>query len=325
MDQPSAVWSPAQSSALEFIWGEYRVWAATARDQKAQLFSWRLRVLLLTAVGALLGTLSNQITGVGTAASSWLSPRTLLGGLGGISVALATFFSREILQPERERRWIRARSMAEALKAESYFFRTGVPPYDAADAAPKVIERTNALLKMVRDVQTVVLPAEQRRERLVQGPLLVSQYIEERVDDQIDNFYRPRSIEYEAMMSRGRAASLVLGALAAILGTFSASGWTAGWVAVITTTTASVAAYLYAGRFQYLIVSYQATARQLEVLKTQWIVMGQPETDPAKRSWFVQDCEAAISIENNAWMSRSLGETSKTAQEADPAVKNLAH
>jgi hypothetical protein len=55
-----------------------------------------------------------------------------------------------------------------------------------------------------------------------------------------------------------------------------------------------------------LIVSYQATARQLEALKSRWMVLGSPEADPAQRGQFVHACEDAISIENNAWMATWL-------------------
>ena len=128
----------------------------------------------------------------------------------------------------------------------------------------------------------------------------------ERLDDQIDNFYLPRVRQYEALLARTRAVNLGLGALAVVLGVLGTTGWTAGWVAAITTMTAAIAAYVYAGRYQYLIVSYQATARQLDALKSRWAVLGSPEADPAARSQFVHECEDAISIENNAWMATWL-------------------
>lgn len=306
MNQSGNSLTPAQASALEYAWGEYCVWAATARIQRAEIFSWRLRVLILTVLGAILGTLSGEVANPGLSANTWSFLPTILGWLSGISIALAAFFSKEILSPERERRWVRARSMAEALKAETYLFRTGVPPYDTPDAATRLVERVDDLLKAVGDEQAVTLLTEQRKKGLPQGTLSVGEYIEERVNDQIDNFYRPRAREYETLMARGRAVSIILGALAAVLGVVGATEWTAGWIAVITTVMASIAAYLYAGRYQYLIVSYQATAKQLESLKRRWMASGGHDEDPARRSQFIQKCEGAISIENSAWMSKWL-------------------
>ncbi len=322
MDQSGNSLNPAQASALEYAWGEYRVWAATARKQRAEIFSWRFRVLILTVVGAILGTLSHEMANLGFDGDSWFSLPAIIGFLSGISIALAAFFSKEILSPERERRWVRARSMAEALKAETYLFRTGVPPYDTPDAATHLVERVDELLKTVGDVQAVTLLTEQKRERLPKETLSVSEYIEERVNDQIDNFYRPRAREYERVVACGRTISIILGALAAVLGVLGTTEWTAGWVAVITTITASIAAYLYAGRYQYLIVSYQATAKQLEALKTRWIVSGRPEEDPAERSRFIQECEEAISVENNAWMAKWLEGKSNVTRNTESTTES---
>jgi hypothetical protein len=49
---------------------------------------------------------------------------------------------------------------------------------------------------------------------------------------------------------------------------------------------------------------WAATARQLEFLKHQWVVMSAPEQDPEKRHRFLLDCEEAISSKNNAWMAK---------------------
>ena len=93
-------WSPAHTAALEYTWGEYRVWAATAREQRAEIFSWRSRVLLLTIAGAVLGTLSNEIADPELEAAFWFSLPAILGLLSGATIALATFFAKEILRPD---------------------------------------------------------------------------------------------------------------------------------------------------------------------------------------------------------------------------------
>jgi hypothetical protein len=226
----------------------------------------------------------------------------ITGIVGGCLMALATYLGREILKPDQERLWVRARSLAEALKAETFLLRSGAPPYDAPEPGLKLLERVQELLAMVTDLPAAILTKDDRLQGLPEGPLSVGQYIQERLDGQIDQFYRPRAQQYDVLMKRWGAATLTLGALAAILGVLGK--WTGAWVAVLTTTATSVAAYLYANRYQYLIISYQATARQLEFLKHQWTVMGAPEQDPEKRHRFLLDCEEAISIENNAWMAK---------------------
>src|SRR5580765_1931475 len=103
MSQTTPSWDQQHISALEYVWGEYRVWAATARQQRAEITSWRLRVLVLTIVAALLGTLSQYLKTSSPEASVWLSLASFIGILSAIVIALATFFSKEILSPDRER------------------------------------------------------------------------------------------------------------------------------------------------------------------------------------------------------------------------------
>lgn len=317
MNPPTTTWTPAQAQALEFAWGAGRVWAATSRQKKAEIFAWKLRVLVLTVAGAFLGTVSSKLSGtsglagwlnglVGAVTGNFLGtpePAAWITGIvGGSLVALATYLGREILRPDQERTWIRARSMAETLKAEIFLFRTGATPYDGPDPAPKLMERVKKHLDTVTDVQSVNLSQEERREGLPEGPISVAEYIKERLDGQIDGFYRLRAQQYDRLMKHWRNVNLALGATAAVLGVLGR--WTGAWVAVITTITTSVAAYLFANRYQYLIISYQTTSRQLEFLKHQWIVMGAPEQDPEKRNRFLLDCEEAISIETSAWMAK---------------------
>ncbi len=251
---------------------------------------------MLTILGALLGTVSSQISGLQATASS------VIGIISGALIAIAAYLGREILKPDQERLWVRARSLAEALKGETFLFRTGAPPYDAPEPASKLLERVQEFLKEVKDLPAANLSQDERRERLPEGPLSVGQYIEDRVNEQVENFYRPRAKQYDELMKFWRTVTLIVGGLAAILGALGK--WTAAWVAVLTTIGTSVAAHIFANRYQHLIISYQATARQLEFLKNQWIVMGSPEQDPEKRIRFILDCEEAISIENSAWMAK---------------------
>jgi len=296
MNNLTASWTPEQARALEYAWGEYRVWSATSRQKKKDIFIWRFRVLVLTVLGALLGTLSSQIAGLQSSVS-WI-----IGIAAGALIAIATYLGQETLKPDQERFWIRARSLAEALKAEVFLFRTGAPPYDAPEPASTLLLRVQDLLDQVRDLPAANLSQEERLERLPERPLSMEEYIEERVNDQVENFYRPRAQQYYELMKRWRTITLLIGALAVILGALGK--WTGAWVAVLTTIGTSVAAYIFANRYQYLIISYQATARQLEFLKHQWLVMGAPDQDVEKRHRFILDCEEAISIENSAWMAK---------------------
>lgn len=104
-------------------------------------------------------------------------------------------------------------------------------------------------------------------------------------------------------MKRNKNIGLSLGAIAIGLGALGLTGWTAGWIAVIATITASITAFAYAGRYQYLIISYQTTANKLERLRALWESKGKVDNDTKERNKFICECEAVISIENSAWMA----------------------
>ena len=294
-------------SALAYVWGEYRKFALTSRKRKEELTSWRYRVLLFGIIGAVLGTLCQESIRAGfnnTDNLNWVP--SALGWLSAIAIGLATYFGKEIVNPYQEKNWIRSRSMAEALKTEIYLFLSNTTPYDT-DSKPEVlIKKTEELLKQVEDLPTEVISEEQKQKDMPTEDLTVDGYIQKRVNDQINNFYIQRSNELKQKMERNKNIGLSLGVIAVILGVLGATGWTAGWIAVISTITASVAAYAYAGRYQYLIISYQTTADKLERLRTSWKVKGKTDADKEERNKFIIECEEVISIENSAWMAEMI-------------------
>ena len=89
-----------------------------------------------------------------------------------------------------------------------------------------------------------------------------------------------------------------------VLGLWSAKSPTvAGWVAVIGAVTAAIAAHQYAERYQFLSVSYQATADRLKWLKTKWELDAKARTSVDAQHAFIVASEDAISTENSAWMA----------------------
>jgi hypothetical protein len=303
-------------SALAYVWGKYREYAINSRKRKAEISGWRLRVLLLGISGAILGTLCQETMRLGldkaTDWSCWVPP--VLGWSSAAAIGFATFFGKEIVNPDQERQWIRSRSMAEALKAEIVLFLSRVHPYNNDEKAQALMAKSDELLVAVNDLQTESIDEQEKQKRLPAAFLTIEQYIEERVTEQIDNFYRPRSDELIRKMKKNKKIGIFLGMASVILGAFGASGWTAGWIAVISTIAASIAAFSYAGRYQYLIVSYQATANKLERLRTQWVVSGKSDADTEERDKFIRECEDVISIENSAWMAE-LSKTKKPKNE----------
>lgn len=289
-------------SALKNTWGQYRTWALSSRVYKNDVTRWRNFVLILSIVGAIMGTVSQQ-------ANLWnllKTPQWLPTGFGlfsGFALGLAAYYSKEALSPDPEAKAVRARSAAEAFKSEAYLLAANAPPYDTATTTAELAARTDRVKEAVANLAHETITSAQESEGMPTERLSVEDYIKRRVDEQIDRFYIPRARENAKKLAIGKYLSLTLGAIAVVLGLLSAKYvWIAGWMAVIGTITAAIAARQYAGRYQFLVISYQATIERLRWLKTEWAIAS--KTDPvAAGNKLVVACEETISSENTAWMA----------------------
>ena len=127
-------------------------------------------------------------------------------------------------------------------------------------------------------------------------------YVDLRVSDQIRNYYDSKAAIYEGRVRRLRAAGDLLGVTAVVLAAVAAAfgvGALAAWVPVVTTIGTSAAVHIAAARYDHLVIEFLRTSQRLEHLCREF--RDNPGQDPAA---FIDACEAAISVENQAWMAR---------------------
>ena len=293
---------------LSYAWDAYRDWAASSRQQKKKLFRWRAIVLLLGMVGAAFETI---------VASEIFSPIKfndidIIGILGFICLALAAYFSRNILGGKPEKKWIGARSVSEALKSESYKYVTRVSTYKGDDKDQQLIKKVNVINDSANSLGMIPESSNRAKKSHPKTDMSVEEYINDRLIDQINRetgFYWKSARLNKKKVKGFSNSALFMGVVTAVLGgcdTFNISG-TAIWVAVLTTFSTSLAAYFQAGRYEYLVTSYSATARRLENLLAQW----NANPDVSEKESFILACEEAISFENHGWIAEWLGEEEK--------------
>lgn len=286
-------------AALEHFWAQYKVWDATAVKHQKSLAAWRLRVLLLGVLAAVLGATSDPRAFPWPEGwATWGVPRSAFAAAGGVLLGLVAFLTRELLGPEREGSWLRARAAAEAYKREGYLLAAGAPPY-GGPVTRALLERGRGILAGVGDLQEESVEEGERLEGMPSCPLSAEGYVAERLDDQI-SYYRRRAGEHRVVVKRVRVLTAVLGVAAFALGTLG--GGAGVWLIVVTTVTASLAGYLYANRLQFLVGSYTIAARNLDALRAGWETFG-AEADDAERDRFILDCEAVLSAENQSWIT----------------------
>jgi hypothetical protein len=259
--------------------------------------------LVLVVATAVLETLGAQIAlwadGPSIAAS-------VLAGAGAVLMALAAFLQGRAQAVRQASRWIRARAASEALKEQMFRYLTGTGEYEVPDREDVLRRKTQQVLDDVRDLETeaamIEVPAGE-------PPALktLDDYVTVRVREQIEGYYRPRARAFAVRRTRWRRLQTGLMVVTAILGAlvalFPGTG-IPGWVAVLTTITGTLGAHLEAAHYDQLIISYRATASRLEWLLTEWRdTLSKLPLTPAQRTDFVNRCEDAISVENQAWMA----------------------
>lgn len=291
------------NSAVKYVWGQYRTWDLTSVALKSKMWRWRYIVLVLSIVGAILGTLSQQLGGWQiTAILTWI-PGTL-GVLSGLALGAASYFTKEVLNSGPESDAVRTRAAAEAFKREAYLLATGAPPYATATNADQLLEKAQEIRGGVNGIAPLAITSAQEQQGVPAAGMSIDEYVQQRVVQQIDEYYLTQVRLNAQKLALGRKVSLALGALAILLGFWSAkSASVAGWVAVIGAITAAIAAYQYAGRYQFLNVSYQATADRLNWLKTKWEIDGRRQPGDDAKHAFILAAENAIATENSAWMA----------------------
>ncbi len=291
------------TKTLETAWRRQKQWSERANDLKSSLHNWRLTVLGLSIFAAICGTAS----GVANTEGKY---HILTGVLTALSAGIVPVLVKFRLGQEDISKWVRARSASEAFKAEIFQYRTRVGAYTSDDAVDNFSSAIKQISASVEDIsssqaaQPVVEP-----EKLQE--LSIEEYIETRVKNQIEKYYRPKANLHAQKANQFRNLHMYLMLFAAVLGAISAFV-TVGmgpWIAVVTTVTSSVMAYAAAGRHDELTIGFRATANRLEEIINYWHdKMSGHEPTLQQKSKLVAECEEAISTENQSWHAKFIKE-----------------
>ncbi|WP_197023566.1 DUF4231 domain-containing protein [Rhodococcus sp. UNC363MFTsu5.1] len=297
------------------LWATRVRWSLVADRHKKRLDIARATAFYLSGAGAIAATLTATFLRTADAA------RVSVAALGAVCLAVATVVAGGLLTPDAVRRWTRARAASEGIKQLVLRFRAGAAPFDGAGAPARLREEVAEIEQAVEDLLAYVDEIDDddvdARNSPVPGPMTPEDYVRDRVQGQITEYYRPRAREYAVRARRLRRLALglsvatasvaaVVTVLAGDVGAAAGgqqSSSVAPWVAVLTTLGGAVAAHRAGTRYDYLAMSYSACAGRLRKRVNDWRTSGSP-TDPAAWKAFVDDCEGAISAENASWMAK---------------------
>ncbi len=290
------------SATLRDTWAHQAAWSAAASNAKKRLERARTWVVGCTVAAAVLETLAAQLSGDPTHATVVrgvaLSGAVLLGGAGFLQLHSAS--------KTQTTAWIRARSVSEALKEAVYRYLTRSGAYRHGDADATLRETSLRLIDKARDLQSL-LPSTTVAPREPPEAVDLAGYVKKRVEGQIDTYYLPQARALAQRGTRWRQAQttiLFVGAVLSAALPYLADAGATAWVAVITTVAGSLGAHIEASRFEQLAIAYQATATRLQALRAEWYDrLSKTSLADADADAFVDRCEDAISVENQAWMA----------------------
>ncbi|MFE2999192.1 DUF4231 domain-containing protein [Nocardia sp. NPDC059246] len=275
------------------LWAERLRWSQTAGRLKHRLDRARITAFAAGTLGALCTTTTATVLHSGGPA------RTCAAALGAVCLALAAFVGIQFLTPDTVRAWTRARATSEGIKRLIYEFRAGaVIGIDAL--RHKAAEIVTAATDLLPYVDSDAMPGTPPP-----AAMTPETYVQQRIRGQIDDYYRPMARRYTQRTARWRRFAIALGMATALIAAAAAitpgTGPTAlaPWVAVLTTATANIAAYLTAQRYDYLAMTFLAAAHHLQSL-------ADDRATSVITDWpaFVAACESVIATENTAWMAK---------------------
>lgn len=293
------------ATMVQTAWNHHKRWSRAASRLKKRLLACRSGALWLAIVGAVLQTAA------ATRADEDASLRTALAGCGAVALAAATFITTRFLNGGLERQWITSRSVSEALKKEVHVRLAEVPPYEAADAAARLANKVEELLKRGEVAARAVAAIEMRQEATPPSLRDAETYIAQRLDKQVTGYYRPQAKRLEWRLRVYWWTELTLSGVATLLGALATVQELPGvsaWVAAVTAAGLAVSAHISASRLEREVLSYTATADQLELLRERWRNKADRGTDEERRRLLVERSENIISIENQGWMTDRPGE-----------------
>jgi hypothetical protein len=279
------------SETLITAWKRQSQWSETANILKRDYENWRLVVLILAVLAAALGALSSQVA------------TQALSALAAIAAALSPVIASLKLGTHNLQAWVRARSASEALKSEIYKYLT----ITNTQKEKLLSTAQQKILESVADIRALEQPADIPRQAIL-SDLSPAEYLDKRVNRQIDGYYLPKAHEHAATAKKYKLAHFVLMLIGAALGasnTVLEIPELGPWIAVISTIGASVLAHLAAGRQEYLALAYRSTADRLQDLRDSWLdQQGETEPLPDAITKLVEDCEEAISVQNQDWHAK---------------------
>jgi SMODS and SLOG-associating 2TM effector domain 1/Protein of unknown function (DUF4231) len=330
----------ATRTTLQEVWLDSKRCSQLSRDLKADLSTIRKWVLWLTVAGPILGVLSAQLPDLfhrllpdlvawwqALPYLTWvrqLGVARTLAFASALALGLGTYLAAKVSEAGVERRWVLARSIAEALKSAAYRYAISAPPYDGPGRDVTLTQAWRDLRVRVMLGEAVALADEAKAlSDLPADSLSMDAYVGGRVMGQ-QRWYASRAAERAEQASELRNWTLALGGLgvtlAAARGVWPEFPAVAAWIGITSAAGAAVTSYLYAWRYISEAQAYETTSLRLTWALDDWQRLGATDR-PGRQGEFVNTFEDIMLTENKQWVAEFDKPASPPTNPPPPVVQ----
>jgi hypothetical protein len=303
---------------LVFIWGQYRIWAATAARLKNEITRWRVAAFVLTVLGALTAILSQGVSGF-----QWEALPKISGWVSAAAVGIAGYAGSKMLSAEKEKKWIQARAAAQQCKSDAYLYLLKVPPYNSVDSDVLIFDRAEGLIRLLSSIPQSPQATGQELKDIPPADYTFYNYLDDRIKNQAQHYYLPQAERCRQLHNRGYYWGIGLSVAGFGLGSLGATvqyPFLSLWVAFISTATASITSFVAANRYQYLSMSYRVMANQLMVLWAKGSRIQKEDIEKQKK--FIASGEEILTKESQAWVAEMGRENEPASTHEQPAMSS---
>jgi hypothetical protein len=301
-----------EEDALTVVWNRHRRWSQAATKQKKTIQWNQAFHLSLMVAGAFSQTLAAGLAST-SATYGWA-----IALMGGVCVGAAPIISNIFLTKERKRNWVRCRATSEAIKAEVFLFRAGVPPYDDKETPVQIlVNRIADISERAKDLKLFYIMTTSDEKK---PPPIMDRigYIKLRLEPQIENFYlataRKQAKKSTILKTCQHILSSGSAAIGLVAGSTGGATATAGgsaavltnlaskigiWGAFLATASAAFGTHIAATKYDDEVMEWTTAAQSLENL----YIRLPKAVGPGSPEWndFVLNCEAVISSNTKQW------------------------
>ncbi len=307
-------WELSDQPVLMSAWGMFAAYDKRADGLQKAFIRLQRVIILIGIVVTGLALLHGATSGAGERAVHWAT--VILPSV--IALAVAWLGRRAI-----GKRWVLLRAAAEAVKVETYRYRTQARPYEpGTDRGSTLAGRLAVINGKLSDSEAVTGPLARPTavgppEDLEPGSLAdleAESYVQSRVVDQID-YYRRRAGE----KSRRRDAFLLTTLAMGGAGTVLAASDVELAVAFTTAVAAGAASYVASLQHERDVVVFNQSASELDAVQVEWLAAGASRNERTAVDRLVDRTEEILTDEVGEWarrMARAMDDQTREQAEA---------